>query len=180
MNKTRKAIALVLASGLSAGALAQGGLAGEQGPYVGIGYQSLSADLLDVTLDTGQLIGGWKLSPYFSLEASYTRSFGTENNTLIGINDVRIRQGWIGSAIGSLPISDNISAYARVGWGWHRLSANFGEGTEKTWVDDPVFGAGVKANISPMSELRAEWTRLFDDSDINATGISFTYIHHLR
>ncbi|TVS17340.1 MAG: porin family protein [Gammaproteobacteria bacterium] len=180
MNNTRKAIALVLASGLSAGTLAQGGFAGDQGPYVGIGYQNLSADLLDVTLDTAMLTGGWQLNPYLSVEASYTRSFSKDSNPLIGVSDVRIRQGWIGSAVGSLPISDSISAYARVGWGWHRLSADFGDGTDKEWIDDPVFGVGLKANLSPMSEIRAEWTRLFDDSNINANGISFTYMHHLR
>lgn len=180
-NHLRQTMALILASGLSAGALAQvPHQSSDQGPYVGIGYQNIDLDTLNVTLDTATLTGGWAVSDYLSFEGSYTTTLSKDSNPALGISNARLRHGWIASAVGSLPISDNISAYARVGWGWHRLSANFGAGNDKTWVDDPVFGAGLRAQISPMSELRAEWTRLFDDSNINATGINFTYVHHLR
>ncbi len=180
MKHKRSALAFVLASSLTAGAMAQTGYAGDQGPYVGLGYQNLSADVLDVTVDTAVLTGGWQLSQYLSVEGSYTTTLSKDSNPAVGVDNVKIRHGWIASAVGSLPLTDNISAYARVGWGWHRLSADFGEGTDKTWIDDPVFGAGIRAKVTPMSEIRAEWTRLFDDSNVNANGISFTYMQHLR
>lgn len=180
MNHKRKALAFAVASCLTAGAMAQTGFAGEQGPYVGIGYQNVTADVLDVTLDNATITGGWQLSPNLSLEASYSQTFSKDGNPAIGVDNVRVRHGWVASAIGSVPLTDNISAYGRIGWGWHRLSANFGDGNEKDWIDDAVFGAGIRANLSPMAELRAEWTRLFDSSDINANGISFSYVLHLR
>ena len=181
----RKGIALLLASGLTAGAAAA------EGPYFGLGYQNLQADMVDVTLDTAVLTGGWQVNENFALEASYTTTLSKDSSGLaLGgnqfVDDVRVRHGWIASAIGSLPITENLSAYARVGWGWHRMQLDIvdaGTGAEmsdRSWVDDPVFGAGLRAQISPMGEVRAEWTRLFDDSNVNATGLSFTYVQHIR
>lgn len=180
----RTSIALLLGTSLTAGAVAA------EGPYLGLGYQALSADLVDVTLDTAALTGGWQVNDNFALEATYSTTISDDSSNAVfgntAITDVDMRHGWTASAIGSLPISDNVSAYARVGWGWHRMQMDAVDQTtnttssDRSWVDDPIFGAGIRAQVSPMGEVRAEWTRLFDDSDINASGLSFSYIQHIR
>ena len=152
----RKSIAIAVAAlGLSGTAAAQ-----EPGLYAGGGYQFYD---IEPTVDLGAVIGtvGYDFNEYVAVE-------GFLNTGLDDDDGVELEIGYGFSVLGSLPVNEQLSLYARGGWAEYELEGGGVSADE----DDLNFGFGARV-FTDIGEIRAEWSRAFDKDNIEANAISW-------
>lgn len=128
--------------------------AAAEGLYAGAGYTQFQGDGADVGGVTARVGYG------------FHRNFAVEGETSFGVGDddgVELDQAYGAYGVGILPINDAFSLHGRVGW--QKVETNLGE-------DDGVaYGAGAQWNMSPSFGLRADYTRLDGDQDVDTIGV---------
>lgn len=175
MSKTPLIAASVLA--LAIGGLSLGAQAAEPvGFYAGAGVgQSMVDEPFADDEDTGyQVFGGYQFNEYFGLEAAWT-DFG----------DVRLTGG-VGrleadtlslAAVGTLPFTENFSAYAKAGlhsWDADVSAAEIGRASDDG--TDPTYGLGLQYRFSDAFALRGEYSRFeMDDVDVDLAQVQVRF-----
>lgn len=107
-----------------------------------------------------KLFGGYQFHRNFAVEAGYfdlgrydygyAAPSGAGNSRYQGLNL---------DLVGTLPISDRFSAFARLGAAYTRARSNFG-GTSETRRDwGPKGGLGIEYAVTPQFAVRGEWER---------------------
>lgn len=140
--------------------------------------------------DTGfKVFAGYQFNPYLGIEAGYTDSGEVSlNSTFVG-GAATIKAegtGWQGSVVGTLPISNSISAFGKVGFFAWDLDATIAatgpggtaSGSASTDGTDHVLGAGLNWKLNNTTGIRAEWERYrYDDTDNDffSVGVSFRF-----
>lgn len=166
MNKSPLLAATVLAAAL--GALSFGAQAAEpQGWYAGAGVgQSMVDEVFADDEDTAfQGFGGYQFTPYFGLEAAYTDFGDIDGRAGIG----RYKADTVSlTAVGTLPITDSFSAYAKAGvHDWDAELGAPGVGRVKDSGTDPTYGLGLQYRFTDAFALRGEYSRFeMDDVDV--------------
>jgi len=118
-----------------------------------------------------KLFGGYQLSNYFAVEGGYfdLGEYGFHAvTTPVGTLDGNMRvQGFNVDLVGSVPISNRLSAIGRVGWNFARTRDHF-EGTGAVTVANPdpskrennyKYGLGLGYELTPSWALRLEGER---------------------
>jgi OOP family OmpA-OmpF porin len=149
-----------------------------QTAYVGIGAGSARYydNILDDT-DTGlNIYGGIKFNEYFGLELSYT-DFGKQEDEFTSVYtfDVSVEVVGLGfSAVGFLPISDNLGLLGKLGVIDLEADLTFDAHPESKDGSDLFYGIGAEYRLSEQFSFRSVWEIVvanradFDMLSINA------------
>ncbi|NLA68349.1 MAG: outer membrane beta-barrel protein [Gammaproteobacteria bacterium] len=175
MSKTPLTAASVLA--LALGALSLNAQAAEPvGFYAGAGVgQSMVDEYFADDEDTGyQVFGGYQFNDYFGLEAAWT-DFGDVKLTG-GVSKLEADTLSL-TAVGTLPFTDNFSAYAKAGF--HSWDADVRApevGRASTDGTDPTYGLGLQYRFNDAFALRGEYSRFeMDDVDVDLAQIQVRF-----
>ena len=176
--KSRALVIGLLATGLCGVAQAQ-----EQGFYAGSGAGIYYVDIDGLNFDeqapTLRLFGGYQLNQHVAFEAGFTNLFEASGEVL-GVDVDMDGSAWDVSVRPSLPLADNLTAYAILGWteydfefsvsgGGTSASAEGGDG-------DIHYGLGGAFNINDVWNVRGEWTTVdVDDVDFGMFSLSAVY-----
>lgn len=137
------------------------------------GYVGLSAGMSDANqgyLDNGtsfSVTGGYALNENFALEASYIDLGDMDDN--LGAGLTLSIDGFVVSAVGKVPLSNNINVFGKVGmFVWDATADQDGLGAVLN--DDGVdatFGLGVSVDFTPNFGLYAQFQQFdIDDGDV--------------
>lgn len=152
------------------------------GPYLGAGAGAYTLELDDDFDDTAALVrgfGGWRLNPYWAVEADYQRL--AESKDEIGGADLEVDlDAWTVSVRPILPIGEVIDLYGRAGWTWYDAEATASNDVFQASLDDSgsefTWGGGVDLHLGQMLTLRADLSRIeIDDSDLNIVSASVLF-----
>lgn len=175
---------ILAASVLSLSAMSANVFAADAGGYAGASALSNSVDdsgLNDRTFG-GEIFGGYRFNPNFSLEGFYA-NFGTFEEK-IGAGRIELDgQSFGARAVGSVPLSESVSIFARVGFQRWDGDVKATVGTQnliggKDSGTDLTFGLGAEYAFSEQVSLRGGWDRYkFDDVDVDSAnlGIKFNF-----
>jgi hypothetical protein len=144
-----------------------------QGFYT-LGYTYASIKASDTTLNVSELGGsvGWTPVRWLGLEAN--AFWGVSSANLSGY-DVKIDSGYMASVLPTLPLGDDWSVYARLGYMHARISvSDLGSGTDH----DTAYGVGaqwVPHWGTYHMGARLEYTQFYhkDGMTIDGTTLSF-------
>jgi OOP family OmpA-OmpF porin len=166
MRKTKLLSTLLLSATL--GVAAFGAHAQDKGFYAGagVGQSFVDEGIYDDEDTAFSVFGGYQFNPYFGLEAGYA-DFGKIEAKGVG-PALEADTAYL-TAVGSLPITDNFSAYAKAGFhNWNLdselpglVSDSDDSGT------DPTYGLGVQYRFTDHVALRGEYSR-FEVEDADA------------
>jgi OOP family OmpA-OmpF porin len=165
MRKTRLFSTLLLSATL--GVAAFGAQAQERGFYAGAGVgQSFVDEQNYDDEDTAfSVFGGYQFNKYFGLEAGYA-DFGKIEAEGFG-PELEADTAYL-TAVGSLPITENFSAYAKAGFHNWNLDAELpGLVDDDDSGTDPTYGLGVQYRFTDHVALRGEYSR-FEIDDVDA------------
>jgi OmpA-OmpF porin, OOP family len=166
MRQTKLLSTLLLSATL--GAAAFGAHAQDKGFYAGagVGQSFVDEGVFDDEDTAFSVFGGYQFNPYFGLEAGYA-DFGKIEATGVGAA-LEADTAYL-TAVGSLPITDNFSAYAKAGFhSWNLDSELPGlvSNSDESGTD-PTYGLGVQYRFTDHVALRGEYSR-FEVEDADA------------
>lgn len=159
------------------GAAAFGAQAADKGFYAGAGVgQSFVDERNYDDEDTAfSVFGGYQFNRYFSLEGGYA-DFGKLRPRGAG-DDLEASSVYL-TAVGSVPITDNFSAYAKAGvQRWDLDTAIPGViGNNDDNGTDPTYGVGVQYRFTDHLALRGEYSRFeIEDTDLDLAQVQVRY-----
>jgi len=168
---------------------------GLSGAYVGVSggfatintgnqVQQLANDLVAagftsalVTMDQKsanyKVFAGYNINKNFSIEAFYSSlgkynfTVGTTGPVINGAGDVTLK-AYGADVLAKLPIAENSSVYARVGYFQLKADANFSVGaasaSSSTTTSNAKFGIGADYGMTENISLRTDW-EYYNDKD---------------
>ncbi|UNK48774.1 outer membrane beta-barrel protein [Lysobacter sp. S4-A87] len=160
-----------------AGAAAFGAQAADKGFYAGagVGQSFVDEGNYDDEDTAFSVFGGYQFNRYFGLEAGYA-DFGKleprGNGAELEANSVYL------TAVGTVPITDSFSAYAKAGFQrWDLDTAIPGVvGNDDDSGTDPTYGVGVQYRFTDHVALRGEYSRFeIEDTDLDLAQIQVRY-----
>ncbi len=160
-----------------AGAAAFGAQAADKGFYAGagVGQSFVDEGNYDDEDTAFSLFGGYQFNRYFGLEAGYA-DFGKleprGNGPELEASSVYL------TAVGTVPITDNFSAYAKAGfqrWDIDTVIPSVVGNTDDSGTD-PTYGVGVQYRFTDHVALRGEYSRFeIEDTDLDLAQIQVRY-----
>lgn len=148
---------------------------------IGGGRLTIEADDLDLkgSATAWEVFGGFEFNRYLAIEAGYIDGGKAKDN----VGDIVIEadtRALYASVLGSLPVGDVVSLYARAGvmdWKSDQEARSDGDVLLAVDVDgtDPFFGAGIAALIEGAL-LRLEYRIAdLDDTDLTAVSLAIAW-----
>ena len=175
MSKNKMLSTALLA--VLAGASAFGAQAADKGFYAGAGVGQSYVDERDYDdEDTAfSVFGGYQFNRYFGLEAGYA-DFGKleprGNGDELEANSVYL------TAVGTVPFTDNFSAYAKAGfqrWDLDTATPSI-VGNDDDSGTDPTYGVGLQYRFTDHLALRGEYSRFeVEDTDLDLAQLQVRY-----
>lgn len=164
-------------SAILIGAAAFGAQAADRGFYAGAGVgQSYVDERGYDDEDTAfSAFGGYQFNRYFGLEAGYA-DFGKLEPRGVGA-DLEANSVYL-TAVGSMPITDRFSAYAKAGFQRWDLDTAIPDaiGNRDDSGTDPTYGAGVQYRFSDQVALRGEYSRFeVEDADLDLAQVQVRF-----
>lgn len=145
-----------------------------QGYYtLGYTYAGLkdSGTTLNVSLLGGSV--GWTPIQWLGIEAA--GFWGVSSANLAGY-DVKIESGYLFSALPTLPLGDDWSVYARIGYSHASLSvSDIGSGSDH----GTAYGAGIQWNPQASAHhlgARLEYTQFYNKDGLTIDGIGLSFM----
>lgn len=176
MRKTQLLSTLLLSATLGAAAFSAN--AQDTGFYAGAGVgQSFVDEQAYDDEDTAfSVFGGYQFNRYFALEAGYADFGKVEAEGGVG-PDLEANAGYL-TAVGSVPITDNFSAYAKAGFHRWDLDADLpgvvGNGDDSG--SDPTYGLGAQYRFTDRVALRGEYNRFeVEDTDVDLAQVQVRF-----
>lgn len=166
MRKTKLLSSLLLSATL--GVAAFGANAQDHGFYAGAGVGQAFVDegAYDDEDTAFSVFGGYQFNRYFGLEAGYA-DFGKIEPDVAG--PALEGDSAYFTAVGTLPITDRFSAYAKAGL--HRWNVDTSlpglTGNDDDSGTDPTYGLGAQYRFTDRVALRGEYSR-FEVEDLDA------------
>jgi OOP family OmpA-OmpF porin len=166
MRKTKLLSTLLLSATL--GAAAFGANAQDKGFYAGagVGQSFVDEGAYDDEDTAFSVFGGYQFNKYFGLEAGYADFGKIEAN---GAGPALEGDSAYLTAVGTLPITDRFSAYAKAGL--HRWNVDTAlpglTGNNDDSGSDPTYGVGMQYRFTDRVALRGEYSR-FEVEDLDA------------
>ncbi|BDU15352.1 outer membrane beta-barrel protein [Lysobacter auxotrophicus] len=160
-----------------ASAAAFGAQAADKGFYAGagVGQSYVDEGSYDDEDTAYSVFGGYQFNRYFGLEAGYA-DFGKleprGTGTPLEASSVYL------TAVGTVPITDNFSAYAKAGfqrWDLDRSIPSIVGNTDDNGTD-PTYGVGLQYRFTDNVALRGEYSRFeVEDTDLDLAQIQLRY-----
>ena len=169
-----KLLAVSLLSIVSANVMAQTNNK-ESGVYVEIGaiQAYYKEPLLNFNHTMGALKAGYNINKNFAVEAMYAGNlnsasfyYGSTNITA----QVQSAYGIYGK--GTIPLSDNVSLYAKIGATNGTVTASSAYGSAWSSGTSPAFGAGVQLNINKDIYASLDYMSYYNRDGVSITGPS--------
>lgn len=166
MRKTKLLSTLLLSATLGAAAFAAN--AQDKGFYAGagVGQSFVDEGAYDDEDTAFTVFGGYQFNRYFGLEAGYA-DFGKIEPDVAG-PAFEGDSAYL-TAVGTLPITDKFSAYAKAGL--HRWNVDTSlpgvTGNNDDSGSDPTYGVGAQYRFTDRVALRGEYSR-FEVEDVDA------------
>ncbi len=160
-----------------AGAAAFGAQAADKGFYAGagVGQSFVDEGNYDDEDTAYSLFGGYQFNRYFGLEAGYA-DFGKLEPRGNG-PDLEASSVYL-TAVGTLPITDHFSAYAKAGiqrWDLDKAVPSVVGNADDSGTD-PTYGVGVQYRFTDHVALRGEYSRFeVEDTDLDLAQIQVRY-----
>lgn len=149
---------------------------------IGAGKVTIEADDVDLKGNGWgwEVFAGYEFNRYVAVEASYIDAGDVNDHIEEGITAAADTHGYSASVLGTLPVNDVFSVYARAGYlKWkadERLRVD-GETVLQYDVDgsDPIFGVGLSTLVDGAF-LRLEYRMAdLDDTDLSMIGASIVW-----
>jgi OOP family OmpA-OmpF porin len=148
---------------------------------IGAGQATIKADDVDLegNATAWEIFGGYEANQYFAVELGYIDG-GTADDTIDNAKVEADTTAVVASVIGSLPIGESFSIYARGGLlHWKSDEALKVDGitvaTDSLDGDDPFYGVGVAANVEGAL-LRLEYRLAdLDDTDLSLISLALAW-----
>jgi OmpA-OmpF porin, OOP family len=160
-----------------AGAAAFGAQAADKGFYAGAGVGQVYVDEGNYDDDDTafSLFGGYQFNRYFGLEAGYA-DFGKLEPRGNGA-DLEASSVYL-TAVGTVPITDKFSAYAKAGlqrWDLDRAIPSLVGNADDSGTD-ATYGVGVQYRFTDHVALRGEYSRFeIEDTDLDLAQVQVRY-----
>lgn len=160
-----------------AGAAAFGAQAADKGFYAGagVGQSFVDEGSYDDEDTAFSVFGGYQFNRYFGLEAGYA-DFGKLEPRGNGA-DLEASSVYL-TAVGTVPITDSFSAYAKAGFQRWDLDSAIPSvvGNSDDSGTDPTYGVGVQYKFTDHVALRGEYSRFeVEDTDLDLAQIQVRY-----
>jgi OOP family OmpA-OmpF porin len=177
MRKTKLLSTLLLSATL--GVAAFGANAQDQGFYAGAGAgQSFVDEGVYDDEDTAfSVFGGYQVNRYFGVEAGYV-DFG-KIEADVAAPDLEGDSAYL-TAVGTLPITEKFSAYAKAGLHRWNIDASLPGvvGNDDDSGSDPTYGVGAQFRFTDHVALRGEYSRFEveeTDADLAQLQVRFDF-----
>ena len=150
------------------------------GPYLGVGAGVYTLDIDEVDFDDSAALvrgfGGWRLGPYWAVEADY-QELAESEDAVSGVDVELDVHAWTLSVRPILPIGEVIDLYARAGWTWYDAEATASNGPFQASLDDSgsevTGGGGVDVHLGDMLTIRGDVSRIeIEDTDLDIVSAS--------
>lgn len=153
----------------------------EPGFYAGIGGGNsrlkIGNDDLEVEAnDIGyQVFAGYNFGRYFAIEAAYFDG-GVLTDNLFGFDVEFGLDGFIGSAVGRVPLTDSFSLFAKLGMASYDSKVSLGFSSQREHQSDLSYAAGGEFDFAGHWGLRIEFQGIdVSDGDFYMLGVSGLY-----
>jgi OOP family OmpA-OmpF porin len=158
-------VGIAALAALSLGLLTQ--TASAEGFYVGAGLGSAETKVNGGFKDQDlgfKLFGGYSFNQYVGVEVEYLDGGSAKDE------GAKVELDGFGlSVLGSIPVSDAFSLFARLGYGtWDAKVSAYGE-SDKDNDEELFYGLGAAFNLTEQFQVRAEW------EGIDVSGGDFNY-----
>lgn len=148
---------------------------------IGAGKATIEADDIDLEgkATAWEIFGGYELNPYVAFELGYIDG-GSADDTIDALTVRADTTAIAGSVIGSMPVGETFSVYARAGYmHWKSEEALIDSGVTVATLDvdgnDPFFGAGLAAKVDD-GLLRLEYRIAdLDDTDLSLISLAIVW-----
>lgn len=163
----------------SAAALLAASAASAQAPEglfkLGAGYTFLDAD--DAEFDALTVRGGYDFVKYFGVEGEALIGLGEESVNVGGLAvDTSLNYGLGLFAKAHYPFTEQLSAFARVGYVWAEIEAESAGVSLTDDEDGAGYGAGVEYTFDGVNAIRGEYTLYDYGDDAEIDGWSLSYV----
>ena len=160
-----------------ASAAAFGAQAADKGFYAGagVGQSFVDEGAYDDEDTAFSVFGGYQFNRYFGLEAGYA-DFGKLEPRGVG-PELEASSVYL-TAVGTLPITDHFSAYAKAGFQRWDLDTSIPSivGNTDHNGTDPTYGLGVQYRFTDHVALRGEYSRFeVEDTDLDVAQLQVRY-----
>ncbi|GAA0647419.1 hypothetical protein GCM10009101_20830 [Brevundimonas lenta] len=140
-----------------------------------LGYTHLDGDDGSLGAVTGRI--GAKFTPYLGVEGEASIGVKDEDITIAGV-DGKLEHDYDAALYGvaSVPVSDNVELFGRLGYGTTSIKADVAGATASTDGESINYGAGANWYLDGKNGLRADWTRRDfqdDGGEIDTYGLSY-------
>lgn len=153
----------------------------EPGFYLGVGGGNSHLELGDEQLsveanDIGyQLFAGYNFGRYFAIEAAWFDA-GVLTDEVLGLDLEFGLDGFIGSAVGRVPLSDGFALFAKVGVASYDAEVGLGFDTQRDHQSDLSYAVGGELSFAEHWAMRIEYQSIdLSDGDFFMLGVSGLY-----
>ncbi|HEV8334284.1 MAG TPA: porin family protein [Steroidobacteraceae bacterium] len=153
----------------------------QPGFYVGIGGGNSHLKLGDEDLeveanDIGyKVFGGYNFGRYFAIEAAYFDG-GVLTDDVFGFDLEFGLDGFVGSAVGRVPVSDAFSLFAKLGVASYDSKVSLGFDSQRDHQSDLSYAVGGELTFAEHWGLRIEFESIdISDGDFYMLGVSGLY-----
>lgn len=163
-------------------ALGMPAVAADQSPFYGSlggGVYQLESAGFDENAPTMRILGGYNFNEFVAVEGSYTRLLEASEN-VDGVDVDVDGNVWDLSAKLSMPFSERITPYGRLGWSYVDLSASATEDGETIRVNDYdnalTWAIGSDFHMTKRLSLTGEVARTnIDEGDLDFLSLNVSY-----
>jgi outer membrane immunogenic protein len=151
MKKLTCAIALALAAAAAPAAA--------EGLYAGAGYTNYSSEEADIGAVTGRL--GYQFHPNIAVEGELATGVADDDGA-------ELDSAWGVYGVGKINVSPSVELFARLGY----QGAEIAGGGVSSDNDGAGYGVGGQWNLTDRFGVRADYTRLDGDEEVDTVGLS--------
>lgn len=170
--KTIAIVAAAAAALFSTSALAQDG---GMGLYGSAGVANVEVEGANLATVTGRI--GARFIPQFGIEAEGSMGVSSDE---IGADELSLKHDLAAFVVGALPITENVSLFARAGYGNTKVELDDGTTTAETDFNSSRYGIGGEFLFDDANGVRIDFTRIDADDGIDANMFSVSYIRRFR
>jgi OOP family OmpA-OmpF porin len=173
MRKTKLLSTLLLSATL--GAAAFGANAQDKGFYAGagVGQSFVDEGVYDDEDTAFSVFGGYEFNPYIGVEAGYVDFGKVQADKRMG-PELEGDTAYL-TAVGTLPITDSFSAYAKAGFHSWNLDSDLVSNSDDSGTD-PTYGLGVQYRFTDRLALRGEYSRFeAEDADVDLASVQVRF-----
>ncbi|MFV0448407.1 MAG: porin family protein [Vibrio sp.] len=143
-------------------------------PYVGMTYSYVDAELYGYSVDNGLLgaLVGFRF--HKNLAVDFRAYANASDDDIFGAK-VEVERSFSALAKGIIPVHEYFELYGLFGIATSKISYGiFSESDE-----DIQYGVGIAINRGEELETQIEWMKLYDDKNLDASGINLNIVYHI-